>query len=92
MAQLKSPNGTRITGRADTVLATAGIIGVSRDANGNIEFDFSGDTEVHWDTQETTTNEAGQPMVTDEYGDEFPVSECTVVDDDYDFGAEEGEA
>lgn len=82
MAQLISPNKTLIVGTVDTILATAEINGVYRDKDGTIGFDFCGDTEVHWDTQETTTNDAGELMVTDSNGDEFPLSACKYVEDD----------
>lgn len=81
MGHLLSPNGTLIVATCDTVLATA-----SFDPN-NVEIDtgvpmgfdlsWSGDTKVHWDTQETRATPEGDLWVQDDDGTEFLLSKCT---------------
>lgn len=55
--QLLSPRGTVITGTKERLIGQA-LIGTVRGIgdNGIVDFDYSGGTEVDWDSQETYRN------------------------------------
>lgn len=50
-----APNGKQIRGTLDTIPAIAEISSesYSRNANGKLEFDWDGETDVIWDDQKT---------------------------------------
>lgn len=50
-----TPKGTQIIGTQDQVLATAFIDpkSVQVDERGHLTFKFVGESQIHWDTQET---------------------------------------
>lgn len=77
---VKSPTGVPIVGTAESLLATAHIQGFSRDKNGKLAFDYAGDSNIHWDTQETKKDKNGQTLFEDENGDEWPEGALVVTE------------
>ena len=67
--QAFSPTGHRIIGTSDTIPATATIRHDSfiKRPDGSIDFDYSGETDVFWDGQETSTRD-GKILFEDEVG------------------------
>lgn len=86
MAKLYSPNGAEIIGTSDIIPATARIInsGVTQNADGTFEFGWSdAGTDVHWDDQETVT-ENGERLFVDDAGETWRESELVLEDEDED--------
>lgn len=50
----KAPNGKRIVGTAETVLATAWISHIDPETG---DPEYEGGTKIYWDTQETLTRD-----------------------------------
>jgi hypothetical protein len=80
--KLITPKGTTIVGTADSVLATAIITGPRRNEAGEIEFDYVGESDVDWNTQETRTDANGETLYTDDRGEDWPESSLKLVEDD----------
>lgn len=76
MADYRAPNGSPIVGTAETVLATAWISGI--DDEGFPE--YSGSSEIHWDTQETNTR-GGKLLFVDDSGEEWTFDQLEKIDD-----------
>ena len=66
MANWLSPNGHRIIGTSDVILATAMISGISEDG----EPEYYGESEVNWDSQETRERD-GKILFVCEDGEEW---------------------
>jgi hypothetical protein len=77
MSRYRAPNGELIIGTAEMVLCTANIDGISDDGMP----DYTGDTDVHWDTQETQTKN-GKILFVCESGDEWTFDQLNKVEDD----------
>lgn len=70
-----SPTGNRIVGTLDTLSAVANMNGLYMyPGDPDHEFDFTGHTEVNWDSQITTLNADGELMFVDSEGAEWPKS------------------
>ena len=63
--------GRMIVGTADTVACMANLIldSFRKDEDGDIDFEFEGETEVFWDSQKTDTDDVGNRYFYDENGD-----------------------
>lgn len=72
-----APNGSQITGTAETVLCTARVNGIEPNGKGGFDPSYAGDTDVSWDTQETVVRE-GQRIFVDETGSEWPENKLVV--------------
>lgn len=73
--QYKSPNGDLINGTAEKVLATAGITAINDDGTPI----YDGETEIHWDTQETEIRD-GKILYTCESGHEWTFDQLVKVE------------
>lgn len=64
-----APNGSPIVGTAEIVYATALVSEASyqRAEDGSLDFEYDGETEIDWDTQETQ-KEKGQRLFIAEDG------------------------
>lgn len=71
--QLIAPNGCKIVGMEESVLATAWVDGFTRGKNGEFVPEYAGESEIHWDTQESALDD---PFVLDEDGERHLLSEC----------------
>lgn len=78
MARYTSPNGSEIVGTAEKLLATANISGIDPETG---EPEFAGDTEIHWDTQETLERD-GKTLFVDDSGEEWTFDQLTTIDED----------
>ena len=76
MKQYRAPNGQRIIGTADLVMATAIIKGF--DDTGDVV--HMGESEVDWDSQKTRTRN-GKPLYVCENGEEWTLDQCVSEDD-----------
>lgn len=79
--KLVAPNGKEITGTVDDIPGCeAGIVneGVTRNADGEFVFDYSGDTEVNWDGQKTCRDERGKRLFYDEDGNVWPEDQLSL--------------
>jgi hypothetical protein len=81
MTRLYAPNGNLIEATAETILASAIILDddITRNEDGTFEFSYLGDTEIHWDTQETNRNDEGQRIFLDRVGNEWPESQLLLL-------------
>jgi hypothetical protein len=70
-----APNGKRIVGTADTIPGTAKIAPDSFTEDG--DFDHTGNTDVHWNGQQTEMDD-GEPLFVDEEGVVWKKSELTI--------------
>lgn len=75
--ELYAPNGKRIVGTADELLATAHVVAHGRNPDGSIAFECEGESKIHWDTQ-TQRIERGEPLWTDEDGRDWPQSSLSL--------------
>lgn len=70
--ELVAPDGTRIAAVVETLYGNALVDSVHRNPDGTLHFEYVGETEIAWDTQEadreTTT---GELLFLDEAGDEW---------------------
>jgi len=67
------------TGTSDDIpQCTAGISGASRNADGTLDFDHDGGTDVNWDGQFTRKNSRGVQLLCDESADEHP-ADCYIL-------------
>ena len=77
-----APNGSPIIGTADLVPGNALIAGCSwfQDEDGNLAFEWKGETEMCWDGQYTRTDERGKTVYVAEDGTEWPEDQIKLVD------------
>ena len=73
-----SPNGTLITGTAETLAATAWITDIDPLTGTPV---YRGDTEVHWDSQQTR-QQHGQIIYVCEDGNEWTFDQLKAYGDD----------
>ena len=66
-----------ISGTLDQVPAVAVVDGASLDADGRIDVDFAGGSNVDWDGQATVTR-AGERIFIDENGEEVPETDIVL--------------
>lgn len=76
-----APSGQRITGSCDVVLATAHVVGFLKNDDGTFEPEYGGGSDVHWDSQETRKNDAGEFLYQDDDGTEWTLSQCTFIEE-----------
>ena len=84
---LMTPNHKRIVGTYEVIIGTGEFTLSSNKRKGkNKEFDleWTGDTEVSWDSQETFRDHAGERVFFDEDGDTWPESKLTAIMDEDD--------
>lgn len=76
-----APNGKLIVGTLESLIAQADIEvdSFSKDENGELEFDYTGNSDVSWDTQETYC-EGDERIFVDEGGETWKESEIKLVD------------
>jgi hypothetical protein len=77
---LVAPNGRRIIGTADALEATAYIGDVTQKDDGTFDFDYVGESKVHWDAQDTKVNESGQRLFVDQDYEEWPEDQLKVIE------------
>lgn len=75
--RLIAPNGRAIVGTPETILGLARANTFTEDDSGQLIPDYSGDTDMYWDSTETQTTETGEMMVQDDDGATWPISACT---------------
>lgn len=80
--KLYAPNGSPIIGTADTILATPQALSFERLPDGSIEVEWSGETEVHWDSQTTNKDERGFDIFVAEDGTEWPEDQLVWKEDE----------
>lgn len=51
--KLFAPDGSRIIGTVDRINAVANISGAKRNPDGSLDLDYTGDTDIDWDSQVT---------------------------------------
>jgi len=68
-----------IMGTSDSVLATAYVSHFWRDEEGNLEFDYSGQSEVEWNSQEQRTDGRGVALWVVHGADEVPADACILA-------------
>lgn len=72
----------RIIGTADKLLATAMIVAWNgRNPDGSLDFDYEGESRIHWDAQEAVTRDDKTVYVTEDWK-EVPEDEIELVEDD----------
>ena len=76
LLQAYSPKGTEIISTAETIAATALVVGWTKDSDGNMQAEYSGSTDVDWNAQVTDTDANGSTMLLDEDGNVWPASQC----------------
>lgn len=86
---LHSPTGKIITGTSETLPGVALIGQIAPAKGGGFSFEYSGDTEVHWNGQKTDRDSNNEELFVDEDGCTWPRSQLTVVEEAD--GAEEEE-
>ena len=79
-----SPDGSEIVGTLEIVPGTANILphSFTKDAKGELEFEYSGQTDIEWDSQTTQNDEKGERLFVDENGGTWPESQLTLSEDD----------
>jgi hypothetical protein len=80
MKQLYAPNGNLIIGTLEHVPGCAHVSGWELDAAGRLEPVWASETEMYWDDSKTQDIE-GDTLVIDEDGETWPMSQCTVRED-----------
>jgi hypothetical protein len=79
----KAPNGLRILGTKEIISGRAEISDGSykRDADGNLTYDYAGETEIFWDEQKTVEQD-GKEVFLDEDGGEWTADQITLEEDE----------
>lgn len=67
--QLRTKDGREIKGTLEIIEAIAAIGSAERDADGKLILDFTGETDLLWDTQTTKTDAEGKELFVDEEGE-----------------------
>lgn len=77
-----APNGCEIFATADVILGNALINGDSfrRDENGDLQFNYAGNTDMRWDEQVNV--DPADPVYIDENGNEWREYQLRLVEDD----------
>ena len=77
------PTGYEIAGTLDVVDATATILPSTfrKDADGRLDFEYAGESEVDWDTQRTKTRNTRRLFI-DEEGGVWTEDEITLTEQD----------
>jgi hypothetical protein len=78
-----APNGKRIIGRLEELSARAEITENSfyRDDDGNLDWDWTGHTEVFWDGQRPIKDEHGRDIFLDDEGNEWAEDQLTFTEE-----------
>lgn len=71
-----SPTGSEIVGTSDSLLATALISDINEDGTP----EYIGESEIHWDTQETETRD-GKILFVDDDGEEWTFDQLKQMDE-----------
>lgn len=71
----------------DITYCTANVNSVNREASGELDVQFSGDTEVNWDGQETRHDRRNVRLWWSENADAVPEDRCIVVPEGLDRGS-----
>ena len=72
MGKLIAPNGVEIVGTLERIPGVAGIEDVTLTADGKFELEWTGDTEIDWNGQETETDAMYQCRIfVDENGESW---------------------
>jgi hypothetical protein len=82
--QLVAPNGLVIVGTLERIVGRSNTLGFTRAADGSLEPEYTGYTEVFWNDQETAHTRTGEIIVLDSDGNEWPISACQVDEEDGD--------
>lgn len=80
----KAPNGQLIIGTLEELPARADIQEGSfhRSAEGKIEFEYDGYTEVFWDGQTTVKDDKGAVLFLDREGNEWSAEQLTLCEEE----------
>lgn len=85
MKRMIAPNGQLILGTLENIAGRAEVTGWTINADGKLEPDYEGSTEVFWDGQVTVMQKADDGtetmVVLDEEGNEYRACDCTLVDE-----------
>ena len=78
---LVAPNGLVIRGTLERLCGVA-LIHKCRLANGRLEFEFYGETEIWHDETRTAEDEKGETLFVDTEGNEWPENQLKLVDEE----------
>lgn len=78
--KVTSPTGSKIIGTYDTIQATALVYGFRSGPNGLLEYEYAGETEVDWDSQETIMKD-GERTFVDGEGNVWRESQLVITED-----------
>lgn len=83
MAKLFAPNGAEIIGTSETISGTARFINsnITQNADGTYEFEWSGGTDIDWDSQ-TTDEDRGERLFVDDSGETWRESELVLEEEE----------
>lgn len=65
---IKSPDGNKIIGTYETVFGTAKIFDGAKIVKGKIEFEYTGDTNIDWNSQKTVKENGERVFVDEKFG------------------------
>ncbi len=79
-----APNGEEITGTLEKLEGRANIRftrpGEGEEDEGHVSFDWTGDTEIFWDGQETDRNDKGQRIFLDHEGNTWTEDQLSLYE------------
>ncbi len=77
-----SPSGAEIIGTADTIQATAIVQAdtFTRNDNGSLSFDYTGESDVDWNSQRPHERD-GKPLFIDENGARWTADQITLIEE-----------
>jgi hypothetical protein len=78
--EAKSPTGSPILGTLEHLPARAEIKVFWRNAQGELEWDYAGETEVFWNGQETRHDDKGHVLFFDEANDAWTEDDLTFTE------------
>ncbi|GEM_PF-2422576 len=82
----KDDHKVRIFGTLESVPAMAYISGAVRGENGVLELHYLGGSEIYWDAQKTSVNDAGLRLFVDEHGEEVSEDSVELLEDEAEAG------
>lgn len=82
---LQAPDGTPIVGTFERLTGCAHLTDLVRHPDGKITYEYTGNTEVHWDDQETATH-LGNELFVDENGNIWLGRELIAIEEDQNHG------
>ena len=80
MPILLSSDHTKIAGTLEVIKGVSFIDNVHKDDKGTLRFDYSGETEILWNTQKTVLNKKKRRLFVDVNYDIYSEDELKLVD------------